>query len=62
MLESSLPNMVAGKGSERNGLPEFNETDFHGWLLFMKAHLGKFGEADDALEQVCPTTLLDEDG
>jgi hypothetical protein len=43
MLESSLPNMVAGKGSRRNGPPEFSKTDFDGWLLFMKAHLGSFG-------------------
>jgi hypothetical protein len=34
MLNESLPNMVAGKGSERNGPPEFNETDFDGGLLF----------------------------
>ena len=62
MLNESLPNMVAGKGSERNGPPEFSETDFDGWLLFMKAHLGRFGGADDALEQEYPTTLVDEDG
>jgi hypothetical protein len=62
MLESSLPKMVAGKGSERNGPPGFSETDFDGWLLFPKAHLGKFAGVDDALEQDCPTSLLDEDG
>jgi hypothetical protein len=62
MLESSLPNMVARKGSETNGPPEFSETDFHGWLLFMKAHLGRFRGDDDALEQDYPTTLVDEDG
>ncbi len=62
MLESSLPNMVVGKGSERKGPPEFSETDFDGWLLLMKAHLGRFGGANDVLEQDCPTTLVDEDG
>jgi hypothetical protein len=62
MLESSLPNMVAGKGSERNGPPEFSESDFDGWLLFLKAHLGRMGGADDALEQDYPTTLVDDDG
>jgi hypothetical protein len=28
----------------------------------MKAHLGRLGGANDALEQDCPTTLVDEDG
>ncbi len=62
MQESSLPNMVAGKGFERNGPLEFSESDFDGWLLFMIAHLGRFGGADDALEQEYPTTLVDDDG
>jgi hypothetical protein len=30
--------------------------------MFLKAHLGKIGGADDALEEDYPTTLLDEDG
>ena len=62
MLNESLPNMVAGKGLERNGPPEFNETDFDGWLMFLKAHLGRIGGADDALEEDYPTTVVDEDG
>ncbi len=53
---------VAGNGFERNGPPEFNKTDFNGWVMFLKAHLGRIGGADDALEQDYPTTLLDEDG
>jgi hypothetical protein len=53
--------MIAGKGFERSGPPEFNETDCDGGLLFMKAYSGKFG-ANDALEQDFPTTLVDEDG
>jgi hypothetical protein len=62
MLNESLPNMVAGKGLERNGPPEFSETDFDGWLMFLKAHLGRIGGADDALQEDYPTTLVDEDG
>ncbi len=62
VFNESLPNMVAGKGLERNGPPEFNETDFNGWVMFLKAHLGRIGGADDALEQDYPTTLLDDDG
>jgi hypothetical protein len=62
MLESLLLNMVAGKGSKRNGPPEFSETNFYGSFLFMKAHLGRFRGADDALEQEYPTTLADENG
>ena len=30
--------------------------------MFLKAHLGRIGGADDALEQDYPTTLLDDDG
>ena len=62
MQDSLLWNTVAGKGFERNSLPEFSETDFDGWLLFLKAHLGKMGEADDTLEQDYRTILVDENG
>lgn len=38
--------MVASKGSlsrsERSGPPEFFETDFDGWIVFMKAHLDRY--------------------
>ncbi len=30
--------------------------------MFLKAHLGRIGEADDALEEDYPTTLVNEDG
>jgi hypothetical protein len=62
VLNESLPNVVAVKGLERNGPPEFSETDFDGWLMFLKAHLGRIGGADDALQEDYPTTLTDEDG
>ena len=66
LLAELIPNMVAGKGSlsgsGKNGPPEFSETDFDGWVVFMKAHLGRYDRADEALETDYPEDLLDDDG
>jgi hypothetical protein len=43
-----------GKGFERNGYPQFSETDFDGWFLFLKTHLGRIVGVDDA------TTLVND--
>jgi hypothetical protein len=48
MLKNFLPNMVAGKGFKKNGPPEFSDINFDGCILFMKAHLGRMEEADNA--------------
>ena len=62
VAKESLPNMVAGKGFERFGPPDFTETDFDGWVLFLRAYLGRFDRAHLALDQEYPEEVVDEDG
>ncbi len=66
LLAELIPNMVAGKdslsGSGKSGPSKFSETNFDGWVVFMKALLGRYDRADEALEMDYPKELLDDDG
>jgi hypothetical protein len=64
--DALLSNMVAGNigvGAGRfGGVPKFDESDFDGWVLFMKASLRKFDRADLALTDPMPRKEVDDDG
>ncbi len=65
--DALLSNMVAGNmgvGAGRFGgvLPKFDESDFDGWVLFMKAPLRKFDRTDLALSDPMPRKEVDDDG
>jgi hypothetical protein len=52
-----------GAGSGRGGqVPKFDDADFDGWLIFLKAFLMKFDRADVAFIEPMPTRDMDEDG
>ncbi len=43
-------------------MPKFDDADFDGWLIFLKAFLMKFDRADVAFIESIPTRDMDEDG
>ena len=63
--EVSISNMVAGKGSGLGrtfGVPDFDENDFDGWVVYLKAFLMKFDRSDVALTTPMPLRATDRDG
>ena len=57
--------MVAGTGAgsgRGSQVPKFDDADFDGWLIFLKAFLMKFDRADVAFIEPMPSRDMDEDG
>jgi hypothetical protein len=63
--DALVSNMVAGTGAgsgRGSQVPKFDDADFDGWLIFLKAFLMKFDRADVAFIEPMPTRDMDEDG
>ena len=63
--DALVSNMVAGTGGgygRGSVVPKFDDSDFDGWLIFLKAFLMKFDRADVAFIEPMPMRDMDQDG